>query len=170
MRCKDEGLNRPDWVESRLQGRREWRGQVSLGLAETIRQWHEVFPFAPRKTAVERAAGRVSEAARAAERSNSFASGLGSELEAILLSVEEDGIHPSSPRGRKMIWSAWNLFLSWSLDYERDCDCQNCSESFRPEIDRRFVNTFIDRYVRPPSSWRAAEKKLLRCPACNSQA
>jgi hypothetical protein len=164
--CRREGVARADWVEVAAAGGADaqFRGRVGPGLAETIRQWGREGRFGPAVTAAQRRADWVASAAgeAAVTRSNDF----GDELEAIVLSLRAAGVDVDTAAGRSLAWDAWREFLRAGTDYERWTGCQGCAASFRPTIDRRFVGTFLSRYVRPPGRWRAAERNLFCCPAC----
>lgn len=111
-------------------------------------------------------AGLVSLAASEARRCRS--SDVGDELEAIILAVRELQVDPRTPRGRRLVWQAWEQFVKSGLDYERWANCQKCGQSFRPEIDQRFAETLINRCCKPTRQWRVREHRFFNCPDCSA--
>ncbi len=166
--CRAERLFCDGWVEDKKPGRSEWRGFVSLGFAETIRQWSHHGRFRRKPTSTERKDKIVQSAAEEAERVNSFATGFGSEIEAIILALRDDNVDTKLPQGLRLAWDAWQQFLRSGSDYEPLTDCDRCGEKFRPRIDRQFLRTFIDQYGRASSRSRSAEKSLFCCATCRT--
>lgn len=93
---------------------------------------------------------------------------LGDELEAIILALRKSEVDPLTPRGRRLVWEAWEQFVESGVDYERWANCQKCGESFRPEIDLHFAETLINRCCKPRRQWRVREHRFFNCPECSA--
>lgn len=166
LKCEQAGIKPSDWeatIDTRI-GRTTWKGQVSAGLAETIREWHRNGSFRKLRSDGDYAADLIMAAAQEAENNN--AEMFGDKLEAIIHFLKQHEVDLGRPRGRGMVWEAWRLFAGSGRDFERWVDCPSCRTSHKPEIDHRFSDDFIAYCVIPRRKQTARQRNLFACEAC----